>query len=125
MEDLSRFCCQNPHCVAHGTRGAGNLTVCGRIGKHKHIRLIYCRTCRKRFSEHKGTVFYRSRLPKEKVVSILAHVAEGVGMRATGRLEQIKEETVIRLARLAGDHAVSLHQELVSFSPSDRRTATR
>jgi hypothetical protein len=125
MEDLSRFCCQNPHCVAHGARGAGNLTVFGRIGKHKHIRLLYCRTCRKRLSEHKGTVFYRSRLPAAKVVSILAHVAEGVGMRATGRLERVKEETVIRFARLAGDHAVSLHQELVAFSPSDPGTATR
>jgi hypothetical protein len=27
MDDLSRFCCQNPKCEAHGRRGSGNLYV--------------------------------------------------------------------------------------------------
>lgn len=118
MEDLSRFCCQNPRCVAHGTRGAGNIRTRGWIGKHKDIRLLCCKTCGQRFSERKGTVFYRSRLPPAKVVSILQHVHEGVGMRSTGRLVGSKEDTVIRYARLAGRHAQSLHEQLVAFSPS-------
>ena len=58
-DDLGQSCCQNPRCLAFGTRGAGNVYVCGRIGKHKHIRQLRCRTCGKRFSERKGTVFYR------------------------------------------------------------------
>ena len=33
MDDLSRFCCQDPDCPDHGKRGHGNLTVCGRYGK--------------------------------------------------------------------------------------------
>lgn len=125
MDDpsLSEFCCQNPRCVAYGARGAGNLTVCGRIGKHKHIRLLYCRTCKKRFSERKGTVFYRSHMPEAKVISILQHVQEGNGMRQTGRLLNVKEDTVIRYAKRAGAHARSLHQELVAFSPGHPRTA--
>ena len=99
--DLSKFCCQNERCVAYGSRGAGNLSVCGRIGKRRDIRLLYCRVCRKRFSERKGTVFYRAHTDPAKVVSILHHVQEGCGMRATGRLLGIKEETVIRYAKLA------------------------
>jgi len=124
MDDLSRFCCQNSRCVAWGTRGGGNLSVCARIGKHNAIRLLYCRLCKKRFSENKGTVFYRSRLPKAKVIDILHHVQEGCGMRQTGRLLKIKEETVIRYARKAGAHAQNLHQELVAFSPANPRAAT-
>jgi len=121
MDDpsLSQFCCQNPRCVACGARGAGNLTVCGRIGKQQRIRLLYCRTCKKRFSERKGTVFYRSHMPEDKIISILQHVQEGVGMRQTGRLMQVKEDTVIRYARRAGQHAQNLHRERVAFSPAD------
>jgi hypothetical protein len=117
-DDLSLFCCQNPRCVAHGSRGAGNLCVRDLIGKHKDIRLLMCRTCKVRFSENKGTVFYRAHTPRAKVVSILGHVKDGCGMRQTGRLEGVKEDTVIRLARLAGRHADGLHWQLVAFSPS-------
>jgi hypothetical protein len=123
--DLSLFCCQNERCVAHGSKGAGNLRVADHIGKGKDIRLLQCRTCKARFSERKGTVFYRSHTPPEKVVSILEHVNEGCGMRATGRLTHVKEDTVIRYARLAGAHAGRLHEELLAFSPSDRRTSAR
>jgi transposase-like protein len=117
MEDLSLFCCHNPKCVAYGTRGAGNIRTRGWMGKNKTIRLLACRTCGKRFSQRKGTVFYRSHLPAGKVVGILQHVQEGVGMRATGRLMGNKEDTIIRYARLAGLHAQTLHEQLVAFSP--------
>ena len=70
-EDLARFCCQNPRCADHGKRGIGNLTVCGRYGKQMQHRLLYCRTCRDRFSERKGTPLFDSRLRPEKVVSVL------------------------------------------------------
>ena len=117
-DDLCHFCCQNKRCVAYGSKGAGNLRVDGYIGKHKDIRLLRCKTCKKRFSERKGTVFYRSHLSVPKVVSILRHVQDGCGMRQTGRLEKTKEDTVIRYAKLAGQHARALHEELTAFSPS-------
>lgn len=123
MEDLSLVCCQNPRCVAYGTRGAGNIRTRGWIGQDKTIRLLSCKTCKKRFSARKGTAFFRSHLPQEEVVSILQHVQEGKGMRGTGRLEQVKEETVIRYAHLAGQHADRLHEQLVAFSPPHPRSA--
>lgn len=121
MDDLKRFCCVNSKCSEHAKRDAGNLVVCGRSGAT--ARLLRCRRCGARFSERKGTVFFRSHLPGEKVVSILEHVNEGVGMRKTGRLEKVKEDTVIRYARLAGRHAKNLHDELVAFSPRDTASA--
>jgi len=123
MEDLSRFCCLNERCLAYKARGAGNLSVCGYSNPARTIRLLYCCTCKKRFSERKGTVFYRSHLPREKVLSILQHVQEGNGMRQTGRLVGSKEDTVIRYVRKAGAHALQLHQELVAFPPPDPRVA--
>ena len=116
--DLSKFCCQNDRCVAYGTRGGGNLSVCAWIGKHRDIRQLYCSVCKRRFSERKGTVLYRAHLPPAKVVDILDHVQEGCGMRKTGRLCRVDEATVIRYVRKAGEHATLTHEELVAFSPS-------
>ena len=53
-------------CPDHGKRGLGNLTVCARYGKHKQHRLLYCRTCRYRFSERKGTPLFGSQLTEEQ-----------------------------------------------------------
>jgi transposase-like protein len=119
MDDLSRFCCHNPQCPHAGKRAAGNLTVCGHYGKHQTFRLLYCRGCRARFSERKGTALFNSRLPADKALSVLEHIAEGCGIRKTGRLTHVNRGAVGRLAKLAGDQSKALHDELVAFSPAD------
>jgi LacI family transcriptional regulator len=124
MDDLSRFCCQNEHCPDFGKRNHGNLTVCMRYGRYQR-RLLYCRSCKERFSERKGTPFFDTRLPEDKVVAVLQHVAEGVGVRKTSRLVRVNKNTVIRYSVLAGEHAQALHDELVAFSPSDPRSPVR
>ena len=118
MDDLALFCCQNPDCTNHGKRGHGNLTVCGHYGPHQR-RLLYCCSCKARFSERKGTPFFDTRLPPDKVLDVLRHLAEGIGVRKTSRLTGVNKNTVVRYALLAGDHAQQLHDELVAFSPSD------
>src|SRR5580693_4487390 len=117
QEDVSRFCCLNDRCPDHGKRGAGNLTVCARYGKDKQRRMLYCRSCKARFSERKGTALFGSQLTEEKAVSILEHLAERNGVRATARLVKVNRNTVVRYARLAGKHAYELHDEIAAFSP--------
>ena len=123
MDDLSRFCCLNSQCADYGTRDAGNLTVCMHYGKTKQLRLLYCRTCQQRFSERKGTPLFQAHLPEEKCLSILEHIAEGCGVRKTSHLVGVNRSTVTRYSVLAGDHAQTLHDELVAFSPSDTRSS--
>jgi transposase-like protein len=118
-EDLSRFCCLNQQCPDHGRRGIGNLTVCSRYGKDKQRRLLYCRSCKYRFSERKGTPLFGSQLTEEKAVSIFEHLAERNGVRATARLVKVNRNTVVRYARLVGEHSRQLHDEVVAFSPED------
>ena len=116
MDDLTGYCCQNPKCPSHGQRGVGNLSVCGHFGKARH-RLLYCKVCKGRFSEFKGTPFFNSKLPHDKVLAVLEHLAEGCGVRQTARLVGVNKDTVTRLALLAGRHAKATHEELVAFSP--------
>ena len=70
-----------------------------------HIRLVYCRTCKRSFSERKGTVLEHARLPDEKALAILNHLREGCGTRATGRLIEVDKNTVTRYLAIAGAHA--------------------
>jgi transposase-like protein len=117
MDDLSRFCCLNPDCPEYGKRGAGNLTVTSRYGAQKERRMLRCRACKDRFSERKGTPCFDSRLPPETFRSVLDHIAEGCGVRQTGRLCKVDRGTVGRLSRITGEHARDLHDEKVAFSP--------
>ena len=117
-EDLSAFCCQNPRCPDYGLRGKGNLTAPMRYGPQRR-RLLRCRRCKARFSERKGTPLFGAQLPQDKVVAVLSHIAEGVGVRKTGRLVGVNKNTVVRYCLLAGGHARDLHDELVAFSPQD------
>jgi transposase-like protein len=123
MDDLSRFCCQNPECGAHGKRGLGNLYVRARYGKDRSRRLLCCRICDQRFGESKGTALFGLKLTPERCLSILEHLSEGCGIRQTARLVKVNRKTVERLSRRAGEHAKALHDELVAFSPCNARSA--
>jgi LacI family transcriptional regulator len=89
-------------------------------GTKKDKRMLRCSECKARFSENQGTVYYRSHISPDKVDSILQHIKAGVGIRKTGRLENVHKETVARYSKLAGKHAYKLHDELVAFSPYTR-----
>ena len=125
MDDLSRFCCLNLECPEHGERGAGNLTVTARYGPGGQRRMLRCRACKARFSERKGTPLFDSRLAPEQGESVLEHIAEGCGVRQTGRLCRVNRGTVGRLSRLAGAQARDLHDELVALSPPHARGPVR
>ena len=122
MHPLEHFCCQNKDCLDYGLRGKGNLSFRGWSGKGKLIHMLFCRTCKAHFSERKGTVLEEARLPDEKVLSVLAHLREGNGTRATSRLTGTCTNTVTRYLRLAGGHGYKAHDELVAFSPQDSRS---
>jgi len=114
MKPLIEFCCINTDCSEHGKRDGENLRVHQTYGKSDTIRLLECKVCGRKFSERAHTVLSGSRLPKEKIISILHHLAEGCGQRRICRLVGASRDAVGRLTRIAGDHAKALHDELVS-----------
>jgi transposase-like protein len=125
MDDLKAFCCLNPECKDYGRRGRGNLRVAFRNGPDKQRRVLACRTCQARFSERKGTLLYRSKLPEGKALSVLQHLQESCGIRQTGRLVGVNKNTAVRFAAVAGQHARDVHDEVVAFSPPDPGSAVR
>jgi hypothetical protein len=116
---IGQFFCHNSGCPDHGKRGNGNLYFRGWSGRDKRTRMVYCRSCKRSYSERKATALERSQLPTDQTVSVLDHLREGCGIRATSRLTGVSRATVSRLLALAGNQAQKLHDELVAFSPSD------
>src|SRR6478735_6136915 len=116
---IEHFFCHNSECPDHGKRGGGNLYFRGWSGRDKRIRMVYCRTCKRPYSERKGTALERSQLPTDKAVSVLDHLREGCGIRATSRLTGVSRDAISRHLAKAGGQAKLLHDELVAFSPSD------
>ena len=104
-DGLGRFCCQNPACPDYGQRGKGNLTVPMRYGAQGR-RLLRCRTCKARFSERKGTPLFDARLPQDKALAVLEHLADGCGVRQTGRLVGVNKNTAARYGLFAGRHNI-------------------
>lgn len=76
------------------------------------------------FPWHLPTEF-QARLSDEKALSVLEHIAEGVGVRKTGRLVGVSKDTLVRYCALAGEHASALHDALVFFSRGNARSPVR
>jgi len=113
MKPLSEFCCINPECSEHGKRGGTNLRVHQKYGKSDTIRLLECKVCGHKFSERAHTVLSGCRLPRDKIIAVLHHLAEGCGQRRICRLVGVSRDTVSRLTRIAGNHAKAIHDELL------------
>ena len=109
---VSELCCVNPDCVDQGREGLGNIVL--RRGKGSgRWRILRCRTCRREFSERKGTALWHSRMPPDKAIDIAQHLAEGCGIRKTSRLAGASKDGVTNLARRLGLHARALHNDRV------------
>jgi len=109
-DELRLFACPNPDCEDFNRFGAGNLSVCERMGKHKHIRRLYCSTCGQRFSERQGTLLQYSKLPEQTVVRILKCLGYGCAIEATADICEVDPRTVERLLEQAGRRAEDFHR---------------
>lgn len=109
---LSSIQCPNPECASHHAEKRKGLSIRYWRGKGT-IRYLHCHDCGKEFSERQGTPLFDMRLKEEQVFEVLNHVTEGCGVRKTGRLCHVQEETVIRLVRRCGDHFKLWHDRYV------------
>jgi transposase-like protein len=108
-EDYSHLACPNPDCKAYGQRGAGNLRPHGWSGRGHRIRCLHCTTCGTDFSERANTPLFGLRTSEDTLACIARHLADGTGVRATGRLCGVSLNTVLRFTKRFGHHAELFH----------------
>lgn len=110
--DLNTLACVNPECHLFAQPGAGNLTIRKEYGRDR-IRLLRCTRCKEEFSERRGTPLFNTKVSEARAVSIVEHLGEGCGIRATARLVKAGKDTVARLVKATGRHAQSFHDQRV------------
>ena len=105
------FFCPNKSCVDYGKKNIGNIRVKDHYGKNR-TTLLVCKTCKKSFSETRGTIFFRLHTPKEKVLQALAILAEKGSIRGTGRATGVDKDTVSAWLKKAGEHCEEVAEHL-------------
>ena len=98
--------CPNQRCKRCGQMGLGNVVSNGtyRTRSTGKARLFLCRACGKAFSSRTGTAFFGLRTRKRTVLLGLRLLAEGLGLRGTARVLEIKLDTVRGWLAMAAQH---------------------
>jgi IS1 family transposase len=93
--DTSRHFCPHLGCRYRGWLGRGNLRANGHPNGGPW-RQFYCTSCQGYFLETHGTLFHGKQVAVERIVHVLACLAEGLGIRATARVFEVDSNTVLR-----------------------------
>ena len=103
--------CPNLKCKDHGKKGLANVVSNGTYQTRStgKARRFLCRTCGKAFSSRTGAAFFDLRSPKKRILMGLRLLAEGLGLRGTSRVLEIKLDTIRKWLAVA-----ALHCEQVS-----------
>lgn len=78
------------------------------------IQRYQCLTCKKTFTETKGTIFYRRRTSMEEILEVLAFLAEGVRISTLARVKGHKEDTILEWLREAAQHVGQIEALLLA-----------
>jgi IS1 family transposase len=87
--------CPNPACAYRGWVGWGNLRANGHPSGGPWRQLL-CVVCRCYFLETLGTLFHGKRASVERIVRVIACLAEGLGIRGTARVFEVDPQTVLQ-----------------------------
>ncbi len=107
--------CPNKQCKLFGQKGKGNVVSNGtyRTQSTGKARLFLCRACGKAFSSRTGTAFFGLKTPKKKVLLALRLIAEGLGLRGTARVLEVKLDTVRGWVAVAAKHCDETSKMLI------------
>jgi hypothetical protein len=93
--DTSQHFCPHAGCDYRGWRGFGNLRANGHPNGGPW-RQFHCTSCQGYFLETHGTIFHGKQAAVERIVRVVACLAEGLGIRATARVFEVAPHTVLQ-----------------------------
>lgn len=110
--DTSSHYCPDQECRYYGWVGLGNIRSNGHPNGGRW-RQLECIVCGKTFMETTNTIFYRKRVAAETIWQVLKALAEGLGIRATGRVFDLDPDTVKEWLRQAAEHMERVSHYLI------------
>jgi len=94
--------CLNEACEDYNKVDHGNVIKSGKTDKG--VQRYFCKTCKKSFTETKGTIFYRCRHTEDEIVECISMLGDRNSLAAIHRIKGIKEETVMKWLEKASNH---------------------
>ena len=94
--------CLNEACEDYNKINQGNVIKSGKTDKG--VQRYICKTCKKSFTETKGTIFYRSRHTEDEIIECMSMLGDRNSLAAIHRIKGIKEETVMKWLEKASAH---------------------
>jgi len=94
--------CLNEACKDYNKVNYGNVIKSGKTDKG--VQRYICKTCKKSFTETKGTIFYRCRHTEDEIVECMSMLGDRNSLAAIHRIKGIKEETVMKWLEKASAH---------------------
>ena len=94
--------CSNEACEDYNKVNHGNVIKSGKTDKG--VQRYLCKTCKKSFTETKGTMFYRCRHTEDEIVECMSMLRDRNSLAAIHRIKGIKEETVMKWLEKASAH---------------------
>ena len=85
-------------------KNQGNIVFKERYGKNNHA-LLKCKTCKRCFSETRGTVFFGLGTSQEEVLRTLALIPEKGSIRGVARATGHGKDTICKWVEIAGTHS--------------------
>jgi len=110
MASIGSFCL-NEECEDYNKKDCGNIVKYGKTGKGS--QRYQCKTCKKVFTENKGTMFYRTRHTRDEIIECMQLVGDRNSLAAIHRIKGIKEETVTKWLERAADHVEQFEEYLI------------
>jgi IS1 family transposase len=101
--NTSMHFCPHTDCDYRGWLGLNNLRANGHPSGGPW-RQFQCLSCLGYFPEHHGTLFHGKQTEVERIVHVLACLAEGLGIRATARVFEVDPNTVLGWLVEAAEH---------------------
>jgi transposase-like protein len=108
LSEMRRYC-MNEACENYRKVSPETVMKYGRTDKG--TQRYRCKTCKKTFTETKGTVLYRIRHSEEEVIECITMVSERKSLAAIHRIKGIKEETVCRWMEKIEEQVQPLEEE--------------
>jgi transposase-like protein len=117
--DRHRQYCPTKTCASYGWVGLGNIRANGHPSTGAG-RQFHCVICDPYFLETHGTLFYGKVRPAERIVQIVAALAEGLGIRAAARVFAVDPHTVLTWLVEAAEQLQAFSQYLLTTYRSPR-----
>jgi hypothetical protein len=110
--DPKKEFCSNAECPDCGKRESGNITKYGhdKNGKQR----FKCTTCDSVYVETKNTIFYKRKLPEEKIILICKLLVEKTGVRAISRITGCHCDTISDIMNDLALHAREVTDFLIT-----------